>query len=309
MCIIVAKSAGIKMPSGDKLRNCFKNNPDGAGIMVASKGKVFGFKGLMTWESFKATLAKLEKCFGSLNKLSVVMHFRIGTHGTNIPENTHPFPLSANYDKLRETQWVSAQGVAHNGIIYACGNHADIKAENVSDTMVFIKRVIAPIGKNNIITNRSDILEGLGLMAGSKLAFMDGGGKIVTTGTFVKEEEVLYSNDSYKPYPSAKAAPAKSGAKKPYSSYYNDFYLSDDDMRWLKTSIMEENGLKTLDGKSIVYYYDSNISWDWLNMNDNFAIDPATKIIYEWDEYDCEWVEYMHPDEYELIDNKKEYDL
>ena len=234
MCVIVAKEAGINMPSEDKLKNCFYHNRDGAGIMLASKGKVFGFKGYMTWESFKAALNKLEKRFGSLRKLPVVMHFRIGTHGENIPENTHPFPLCASYDKMRETHWVSAQGVAHNGIISALSYHPDISAENVSDTMVFVKRVIAPIAKTTVISSRPDILEGLGLMAGSKLAFLDCSGKIVTAGAFVKDEEVLYSNSSYKPYA---ALPASATGK---TARFDGFRLSADDMRWFKTSEMEE---------------------------------------------------------------------
>lgn len=302
MCVIVAKEAGINMPSEDKLKNCFDHNRDGAGIMLASKGKVFGFKGYMTWESFKAALNKLEKRFGSLRKLPVVMHFRIGTHGENIPENTHPFPLCANYDKMRETHWVSAQGVAHNGIISALSYHPDISAENVSDTMVFVKRVIAPIAKTTVISSRPDILEGLGLMAGSKLAFLDGSGKIVTAGAFVKDEEVLYSNSSYKPYA---ALPAPATGK---TARFDGFRLSVDDMRWFKTSEMEEYGLTPLDGKAIGLLFDYDSDWTWMDLDDNFAIDPSTKIIYEWDDCDGEWVEMVYPGEY-IFDKEKEREL
>ena len=152
MCIIVAKPIGIQMPTIHTLEKCFDNNPDGAGIMLASKGKVWGFKGLMAFKDFTDKLRVLENRFGNLDKLAVVMHFRIGTHGSNVPANTHPFPLKGSYEELRALEWVDEHGMAHNGIISALSYHKDIKAENVSDTMVFIKRVIAPIAKTMRVT-------------------------------------------------------------------------------------------------------------------------------------------------------------
>ena len=58
MCIIVAKNAGIPMPSTEILRNCFDNNPDGAGFMLAAKNSVYGFKGLMLMLLFYVTCPK-----------------------------------------------------------------------------------------------------------------------------------------------------------------------------------------------------------------------------------------------------------
>ena len=37
MCIIVYKPAGKRLPSENILKNCFINNPDGAGIMIKTE--------------------------------------------------------------------------------------------------------------------------------------------------------------------------------------------------------------------------------------------------------------------------------
>lgn len=198
MCIIVAKPMGVKMPSKNIIETCFENNPDGAGIMLAYKGQVYGFKGLMTLEAFNDKLHQLEKRFGSLNKLSVVMHFRITTHGGTVPENTHPFPLKDNYPALRDLEWVAEQGMAHNGIISCTSYHSDINLEKVSDTMVFIKRVVAPIAKHVVIASNKGIAKALQVAANSKLAFLNGQGRCIVAGDFTQDEGIYYSNTSYK---------------------------------------------------------------------------------------------------------------
>lgn len=196
MCIIVAKSAGVKMPADNLLSNCFTNNPDGAGIMVSAKGKVYGFKGLMTYDAFTAKLHQIEKRFGDLDKLNVVMHFRIKTHGTVIAANTHPFPVTSSYKAMRKLEWVADLGMAHNGIIDATCHHPDVKKENVSDTMVFIKRIVAPVVEQTSIMKNDKLLEALRLSADSKLAFMDGK-RLVVLGDFKYIDGIYYSNSSY----------------------------------------------------------------------------------------------------------------
>jgi len=213
MCIIVAKRMNVKMPSEEILSTCFTNNPDGAGIMVSAKGKVYGFKGLMTFDAFTAKLHQIEKRFGDLDKLNVVMHFRIKTHGTVIAANTHPFPVTSSYKAMRKLEWVADLGMAHNGIINATCHHPDVKQENVSDTMVFIKRVVAPVAEQTSIMKNDKVLEALRLAADSKLAFLDGK-RLVVLGDFKYIDGVYYSNTSYE------------GVR--YSSYYPYSFKDDD---------------------------------------------------------------------------------
>ena len=219
MCIIVAKEKGVRMPSTETLKHCFTNNPDGAGIMLASKGRVFGFKGLMTFDAFEAKLKQLSKRFGSLDKLPIVMHFRIMTHGKVVAGNTHPFPVSSSYKSLRKLEWVSDLGMAHNGIISCTSSHPDVKAEGVSDTMVFIKRIVAPVagslGKMPLMSN-SAVLDALQIASGSKLAFLSGNGEIKVLGSFIRESGVYYSNDTY-------VKPRLMKMPEPYHSYWWDW--------------------------------------------------------------------------------------
>lgn len=187
------------MPSDEILEECFFANPDGAGIMLAANNKVYGFKGLMSIKAFKAKLRELDKKFGPLNERAVVMHFRIGTHGGNTPQNTHPFPTSNDYDKLRSLHWKAKQGVAHNGIISLTGSDPDVKLEHVSDTMVFIKKIIAPVSHYINIATNNEVATSLFESAQSKLAFLDGKGHLLCKGDFHERDGVFYSNYSYVP--------------------------------------------------------------------------------------------------------------
>ena len=306
MCIIVAKKKNVSMPSINILKNCFNNNPDGAGIMLAAKDPVWGFKGLMTFEAFESKLKVLRKRFGNLDKLAVVMHFRIGTHVGNIPENTHPFPLSTSYDNLRALEWTSKQGMAHNGIIHATSMHDDVWDENVSDTMVFVKRVAAPVSKHAFITKPHDLLDMLYLVADSKLAFMDGRGNLVTAGKFENVDGVLYSNGSYT---KRKSYYTYTPNLKSYHSYYyddvNDISAgSHNNVTYLPTS-NEQEIMKEFVAKDYRLEYpvttpfvtESGKVFDGDALGD-FALDPDTDILYMWDSLNYDWVASLADNEY-----------
>ena len=300
MCIIVAKNAGVKMPSETILATCFTNNPDGAGIMVGAKGKVYGFKGLMTYDAFTAKLKQLEKRFGPLDKLNVVMHFRIKTHGAAIAANTHPFPVASSYKALRKLEWVSDLGMAHNGIIDATGHHPDIKQENVSDTMVFIKRIVAPIARQANIMKDQKLQEALRLAAGSKLAFMDSE-KLVVLGDFQYKEGVYYSNSTFETarysYYGWSAIDwddydipgyTKSKGKKGHEEWSK---LSPDDEKYLMKELAFDYGLELLPlGFTIVCKeYEVTPTVNQYAMDDGFQL-------YYWDPDGYDWFESSYND-------------
>ena len=312
MCIIVAKPAGALMPDMKIIENCFSNNPDGAGIMLNHNGKVYGFKGFMNLESFKAALSKLQKKYGKLTGKNVVMHFRIGTHGTNIAANTHPFPVVSSYKSMRQLEWESGLGMAHNGIITCVDRHIDIKKENVSDTMVFIKRVVNPISSITNIMKSDKILEGLWLASESKLAFLDGFGNLKVLGDFTFENGVYYSNSSYK------YRRAINWSYKPYGTF-DDYYtfgkgwktqalpeakkedrvvISADDEAYMRRTLRDEYGLIDLDPTDRIVY-EGDIYEEVGNTVT--AYDPADMTIYEWDDYDYEWLPFMTFSDYEYI--------
>ena len=247
MCIIIAKPQKVAMPSEEILRTCFTNNPDGAGFMLAAKGQVYGFKGLMTFEELTSELAKAERRFGRLDKLAVVIHCRIATHGSTVAGNTHPFPLCCGYREMRKTEWVAKQGFAHNGIIEQTAFDKDVKKFNVSDTMVFAKKYVSPIARHAEIAADHDLLDMLFSLADSKLCFLSGKGRLATRGDFTENDGVLYSNTSFRE--------ARKHIKYDYTAFsgwsYEDdssifCHISRSELAELKSEIEYELGLEPL---------------------------------------------------------------
>lgn len=312
MCIIIAKPAGAVMPDSKIIENCFSNNPDGAGIMFNHEGKVYGFKGFMSLEAFKAKLAQLEKKYGRLTDRNVVMHFRITTHGGSIAANTHPFPVTGSYKAMRELEWESNLGMAHNGIIGCVDLHIDIKKENVSDTMVFIKRVVSPIASKSNIMKSKQLLNAIWLASGSKLAFLDGAGRLKVLGDFIFEDGVYYSNSTYKHERQYISRPYRSWddwydyySSKDNTKYYTkptskkpDVWLSKDDEKFLMTSLAEEYGLEMLAPTDEILY-EGGIGEVVGEMK--LAFDNGTGSIYEWDSEMYDWYEFMVSGEYDCI--------
>ena len=308
MCIIIAKPAGVKMPSSTILSNCFDNNPDGAGIMLSAKGKVYGFKGLMTFDAVEFQLKKLQKTFGSLDKLPVVLHFRIGTHGSNIAANTHPFPVSSSYKAMRRLEWTSTLGMAHNGIIHAMSSHQDIKRENVSDTMAFIKHIVHPIANVCNIMRNDKLLNAMLLASGSKLAFLDDKGTLRALGDFQVSDGVYYSNTSYK---EARKITTSLGYN---SSWYDwdwndvrwDKYeatstkrgdkprLSATEEKYLRDGLAQDYGLMDVGDHVVIDCGDFKTAESYVA----YAIDPSDGALYFWDDQDYNWEESSYSERY-----------
>ena len=174
MCVIIYVPKGACI-GRKKLKQCWEANPHGAGMMYPVDGNLIIKKGLMTFESV------MEEYIQIRGKVDVVLHFRIATHGTISPENTHPFEV------------LPGLGVAHNGIIEGIP-----REENESDTAAFAKLLKGlPDGW----------LETPGIMAlvdiianhGNKLAFMRADGFLHFIGAGVKEHGCWFSNDHWKP--------------------------------------------------------------------------------------------------------------
>lgn len=190
MCIIVAKPKNKKLPTYDTLRNCWRNNPDGAGVMWAAGDKVHWVKGLMAWEDFVDVIYSLDE------NLPIVMHFRVTTSGGTCPECTHPFPVSNNEGKLKRLSGKCNIAMAHNGIIDGMRTS---DAEHISDTIAFVRDVVSPMrAMCKDFTGNKYALELLENVADSKLCFLEGTGKITTLGGFTESDGCLYSNSTYR---------------------------------------------------------------------------------------------------------------
>lgn len=313
MCIIVAKNAGIPMPSIEILHNCFDNNPDGAGFMIAAKNNVYGFKGLMTFEEFADELARAEKRFGRLDKLPVVLHFRITTHGSSVAGNTHPFPLKGGYREMRKTQWCADQGFAHNGIILQTSRDPDIKKHKVSDTMVFAKKYAAPIAKYASIASDPALLNMLYEVADSKLCFLNKKGKIATRGDFIEQDGVLYSNTSFREERKATRSVYYYDFEG-YYDYYKDYIsvgkqkdyeirLCREELAAYRDELAESMGLYILPIGTEIHFNDGSYTFSdeacllYIDQNDyiyRFCEDPLDFILYATDE---EYTDIVFPEE------------
>lgn len=189
MCILIHKPKGIKFPSKETLQNCFDSNPDGCGYAWVDKVGISHIrKGFLNFSEFYESLSK------NMDKLilfDIAIHFRFATHGSIIPGNTHPFPVSCRINDLKAVRLDGKFKImAHNGIISSLGKRAKKTKSDLSDTMVFAKE-IRSFGENNKGIKK--------ILDDGKFVIMDSKGSR-RYGNFIEEEGVFYSNDSYLGY-------------------------------------------------------------------------------------------------------------
>lgn len=295
MCIIVVKPKGIAMPKKAILKTCFKNNPDGAGIMLANKKNVWGFKGFMSFASLEKKLKYLEGRFGSLTNLPVVLHFRIGTSGSNIPGNTHPFPITDAYDQMSKLEWKADVGMAHNGIIYGLSRHDDVTKYNVSDTMIFVSKVAYHLNKHGLITADEAMLDIAEAVAESKLAFLDKNGLIRTRGNFEQKDGCLYSNRTFSDTYEKKTKKYDWNYYTPYSSlskysYNYDYEMEEGELAEMIRENEMENcaydlGLTIVSAPTDVW----TEKQQFVQLIEDNAVNLDGEI-YEWSDDDYNWL-------------------
>lgn len=191
MCVICVKSKGVKFPDNDTLTAMWNTNPDGAGFMFPENGKVRIIKGLMKYSDFIKKLNETREKYG--DDIPYILHFRIGTSGGNIPQNTHPFAITGDYNIMKKLDCKAKYGVAMNGII-------NCKIDRgVSDTMTYIKTTLSHLPKINPSWYRSkEAMELIWETTECKWAILNGTGDIRLIGQFEKSkdegDECYYSN-------------------------------------------------------------------------------------------------------------------
>lgn len=190
MCIICIKKRGVNPPSNKLIKTMFKNNPHGAGYMIARGDYVSISKGFMNVDDLLTAL-KSERI---TKDDAVVYHFRISTQAGVTPSMTQPFPYSHEEAHLKALDVRCKLGVAHNGIITLT---TDYKQKELSDTALFIRDYL-----KYFITKKSDLkdakrMELLHEVVSSKLAFLTADGDVFTCGEFNTWSGLLFSNYSY----------------------------------------------------------------------------------------------------------------
>jgi predicted glutamine amidotransferase len=173
------------MPSEKIIRQCFKNNPDGAGYMFPYRGKVKIIKGFTTVKSLLQSLKELKKKH-DVTKMALVIHFRIGTSGKKSKENTHPFPIANTPAELKKLQNLCDRAMCHNGIL---SDFTTAESE-LSDTMHFVKTLTS-------CNTDEQIRDELRKHAGQKFVLMTAQ-HVYTFGYFTKHDGIEFSNDGFK---------------------------------------------------------------------------------------------------------------
>ncbi|MBR2789040.1 MAG: hypothetical protein IKD70_00255 [Eggerthellaceae bacterium] len=190
MCIICVSPKRVRQPNVTTIRRMFRNNPDGAGYMVARDGKVTISKGFMDVDEYIEAI----RAEHFTAKDPVVYHFRISTQAGVNPEMTHPFPLSNRIEHMKVLDVECSCGVAHNGIIRLT---TDRNNREYSDTALFIANYLSLIIREPGDLKDERILTLIHRLAGSKLAIMDGDGYIATVGEYINQKGLLFSNTSF----------------------------------------------------------------------------------------------------------------
>ena len=279
------------MPATATIENMWHNNDDGAGFMYAANGTVHIEKGFMTLKDCKKALKRLEKTIDT-TKTPIILHFRITTHGGTSPGNCHPFPVTEKLPLLQMTKCKAPLAVAHNGMI-----GIEPSRKNISDTMEYILTQLAPLYQLKKDFYRQPAGKKLVYNAiKSKMAFLDGTGRIETVGDFITGDDgILYSNASYKAR----------------TVYYNWDIWEDYSLQWYEskqgkymTWLTEEDGYILSNGTllSADYYltdregnlYQYDIATDTAIPIDGTLYNHAGMPINGFDEDFAEYVEIRH---------------
>lgn len=271
MCIIAIKPAGVKMPDENIRKNMWYGNPHGAGFMYPCEGGVRIEKGFMTLSAMEERLAEL----GDLTDRTVVMHYRITTHGGTTPENCHPFPITDNTTVLGKPVIRTNIGVAHNGII-----HSVTPRKGISDTMEYIASQLYWAKKIDryfyLDENWLSLIEEA---IDSKMVFLDQSGKFTTIGKFEEDDGVLYSNRSYE------YAPTKGKYTFLGSPYSYDLYEEDepDDAMFYKDLMLLDDWSFFNNKNYVVRSTDADDPYKYGYEDDVCAIDSKGNLYYyEW---------------------------
>jgi len=249
MCVIACSPRGVSFPNENTIRKMWYANDDGAGFCYEMDGRVHIEKGFMNIEDYIRAVDALKEIAGE--NIPVIFHFRIGTAGGNIAQNTHPFPISNNYGKLKELSYIGDLAVAHNGCIPIDNDNG------VSDTMTYIKNYMSLYRKLDKHFYQNKVFQkAIEEQTKSKLAFLDEKGIITTIGNFTEIDGILYSNTYWQ-----FRGNRYSGSYHSYGGWVGHTYDDDDDnytyainssYRWsaeLHCYIYKMNG--------IWHYYDS----------------------------------------------------
>ena len=178
MCIIAIKPREVAYPSYKRVRTMCENNSDGFAIVWHVKGEPVRNYRTLNEKKFLKKYNEITSTYKAKD-VSLFIHARIKTHGTQKLENCHGWIE----DKI-------GLAFAHNGIL-------SIKnRDDMTDSETFFRDIFAPVFEiGGWDAGERAIKACIGT---SKFCFMDMDGNLIHYGNYIKGDDgVLYSNDSY----------------------------------------------------------------------------------------------------------------
>lgn len=178
MCIIAIKSREVAYPSHKRVRTMCENNSDGFAIVWHVKGEPVRNYRTLNEKKFLKKYNEITSTYKAKD-VSLFIHARIKTHGTQKLENCHG--------------WIDDKvglAFAHNGIL-------SIKnRDDMTDSETFFRDIFAPVFEiGGWDAGERAIKACIGT---SKFCFMDMYGNLIHFGNYIKGDDgILYSNDSY----------------------------------------------------------------------------------------------------------------
>ena len=180
MCVIVYVPMDIELPDYDTVVKCMTTNPDGAGFAVGrDNGSQEIYKGYWQTDEIYDDLQIVRE---EDPLCTILIHFRLATHGTISIDNCHPFTCGT--DSI----------IMHNGIIPFRTLHLIDPTlhygakQNLSDT-----HQLAVIMSSVDHAAKCKVLQWLTGATVSKFAMLYNG-KVELFGSFIKQNGISYSN-------------------------------------------------------------------------------------------------------------------
>ena len=181
MCIAIMNPSNVTLKK-KVIKNCWDNNYNGAGLLFVNQqtGKLDTFKELTNFDKYYDAYTNIRK---NHKESTIILHFRIATHGGVTESNCHPFIVD---DTL---------GFVHNGIISGVPD-----SKEHSDTYMFNEHILKRLPKDFIY---NDVIKDLigDYIGYSKLVFLD----VNNDHHIIGEEKGIwdlggcwFSNSSYK---------------------------------------------------------------------------------------------------------------
>ena len=178
MCIIAIKPREVAYPSYKRVKNMCENNSDGFAIVWHVKGEPVRNYRTLNEKKFLKKYNEITSSYKAKD-VSLFIHARIKTHGTQKLENCHGWIE----DKI-------GLAFAHNGIL-------SIKnRDDMTDSETFFRDIFAPVFEIGGWSAGERAIKAC--IGTSKFCFMDMYGNLIHYGNYIKGDDgILYSNDSY----------------------------------------------------------------------------------------------------------------